>query len=66
MEKWKITNEENEEKENKNIILTVDPYDLTKMTYKDVQQLCIKNNNLCRKQKCKLTAITSSNGIIHN
>ena len=29
---------------NKNIILATDPNDLTKMNYKTVQQLCIKNN----------------------
>ena len=30
--------------QDKNIILAVDPNDLTKMNYKTVQQLCIKNN----------------------
>ena len=30
--------------ENKNIILTIDPNDLSKLNYKQVQELCIKNN----------------------
>ncbi len=30
--------------ENKNIILTIDPNDLTKLNYKQVQELCVKNN----------------------
>ncbi len=36
--------------QDKNIILCIDPNDLTKMNYKTVQELCIKNNIECENQ----------------
>ena len=47
MQKRRIKNltiELNFNYKNKNIILTIDPNDLCKLNYKQVQELCIKNN----------------------